>query len=89
MLLLPKVTIKEPESLIGRDTKDSMRSGFLFGYSALCDGIAEKIRSEHGNGLKVIATGGDARLIAKYSTSIKKVDPALTLKGLRIIAGAI
>jgi len=84
--LLPKITIKEPESLIGRDTKDSMRSGILNGYGSLCEGMISRIESFLNSSVKVIATGGDAGLIAKYCRSIQATDADLTLKGLRIIA---
>ncbi len=83
--LLPKIDIKPPRSLVGRDTKESMRSGLLNGYGSLCDGIVKRISSLYGGRPEVIATGGDAALIAKYAGAIKKVDPNLTLKGLRII----
>lgn len=82
--LLPKIEIKRPDSLIGKDTKDSMRSGLLNGYASLCDGIVERIGSLYKRRPVVIATGGDAQLIAKYALSIKRVDPDLTLKGLKI-----
>lgn len=82
--LLPKIDIKQPKSLIGSDTKGSMRSGILYGYASLCDGVIKKIASLYKEQPIVVATGGDARLIAKYADSIKKIDPDLTLKGLRI-----
>jgi len=82
--LLPKVEIKRPRSLVGKDTKESMRSGILNGYASLCDGIVGRIGSLYKKTLKVITTGGDAALIAKFADSIKKIDPDLTLKGLRI-----
>jgi type III pantothenate kinase len=84
--LLPKVTIKRPGSLIGKNTKDSMRSGILYGYAALCDGLIKQISASMKGRLKVVATGGDAALIASCSKYIRKVDPDLTLKGLKIIA---
>lgn len=83
--LLPRVTIKEPESLIGRNTKDSIRSGILNGYASLCDGIIKKVKASQKGPMKVITTGGDAAIISRYSRFIRKIDPDLTLKGLRII----
>ena len=84
--LLPKIKVAPPKGLIGRDTVDSMRSGVFYGTGALCDGVIAKLRAKYGP-MKVIATGGHARLMARYSKSIKKVDPNLTLKGLRLICG--
>lgn len=84
--LLPKVELREARELIGRDTVSSMRGGILFGYAAMCDGLIAKYKVLLGRDLKVIATGGNASLIKKYSTSIKIVDEDLTLKGLNLMA---
>jgi len=84
--LLPKVELKRARHIIGRDTVDSMRGGILFGYGAMCDGLISKYRLLLGKGLKVIATGGNAKLIKSYAKSIQIVDEDLTLKGLRLIS---
>jgi type III pantothenate kinase len=49
------------------------------------DGIVERIRAELGDTAPVIATGGLAELIAPHSRTIEKVDPLLTLDGLRLV----
>lgn len=82
--LLPKIKLKQEKSLLGKDTQTSMRSGILNGYGALCAGIINKIKKEYGKNLTVLATGGDAPLLAKYCPSIKLIDQNLTLKGLLI-----
>ncbi len=63
-----------------------MRSGILNGYGSLCDGIVQRIQGLLKKSVKVIATGGDAAIIAKHSKSVRKIDPDLTLKGLQITA---
>lgn len=83
--LLPKVALKPARELIGRDTASSMRGGILFGYGAMCDGLVAKYRKILGARTRVIATGGNASLIRRYSKSIQVVDPDLTLKGLRLL----
>ena len=82
--LLPKIRLKRAKSLLGKDTAASMQSGILNGYASLCDGIVNKLKSRYGRGLVVIATGGDARLLRQYCSSIDKIDLDLTLKGLLI-----
>ena len=82
--LLPKIKVAPPKGLIGRDTVDSMRSGVFYGTGALCDGVIAKLKSKDGP-MKVIATGGHAALMAKYSTAIDRINPDLTLLGLKII----
>jgi len=86
--LLPKVSLKEPPSVIGRSTIDAMRSGAVFGYRGLVQEIIARIKAErfpHGK-VHVIATGGYAELIAAQLHGIDAVDPNLTLEGLRIVA---
>jgi type III pantothenate kinase len=84
--LLPKITLKEPESLIGRDTVGSMRSGIVYGVSALTDGLIKKLKEEIGKRVVVVVTGGNSAFIARFCKSINKVDRNLTLKGLQLIA---
>ncbi|MFA6356772.1 MAG: type III pantothenate kinase [Candidatus Omnitrophota bacterium] len=83
--LLPKITVVPPKGLVGRDTVDSMRSGVFYGIGSLCDGIISKLRKKYGT-VRVIATGGHAEIVAKFSSAVKRIDPYLTLRGLRIIA---
>ena len=84
--LLPKVELKPAKEIIGRDTINSMRGGILFGYGAMCDGLISRYRTILGAGVKVIATGGNAKLIKRYARSIQIVDEDLTLKSLALIA---
>lgn len=83
--LLPKVELKHAPHIIGKSTVNSMRGGILFGFGAMCDGLISKYRIELGRPLKVIATGGSANLIRKYTASIQAIDEDLTLKGINLI----
>ena len=82
---LPKVALDLPESVIGRNTRDSMQSGFLYGFAGMVDSLVERIRDELGEEAKAIATGGQADIIAPISRSISAVEPWLTLEGLRLV----
>ena len=80
--LLPKVELREPPELLGRDTANSIRSGLLFGCVALCDGLVNRFKQQYVPHAIVVATGGTGHLIAKHSATIDHVKPNLVLEGL-------
>lgn len=83
--LLPRVAFRAPCQFLGRTTVQSVRSGIFHGYAALCDGLVERLQSDpRARKAKVVATGGNAPLLAPYCRSIGLVNTALTLEGLRI-----
>jgi type III pantothenate kinase len=82
---LPRIEIKAPKNIIGRSTVDAMRSGLVYGYASMVDGMIERLKDKTGKKTKVIATGGYAKLIAKYASGIDIIDIDLTLKGLNLI----
>lgn len=86
--LLPKLSLKEPRSAVGRSTMEAMRAGAVIGYRGLVREILSKIEAERFRGKKanVVATGGYASLIARRLREIDCVHPNLTLEGLRIVA---
>jgi type III pantothenate kinase len=82
---LHRVELIAPNTVIGKDTSSSIRSGLVYGYAELVDGMVRRIKKEMNGSPKVIATGGNAEIIAEHSTEIDDVSPLLTLVGLRII----
>jgi len=83
--LLPKIKINRPREFIGRDTRNSMLSGIIYGFAALIDDLAERIKDKVSRKAIVIGTGGNVELITKYCKNIDKIDKDLTLKGLNLI----
>lgn len=82
---LPKVDIKKPRSIIGKDTVGAMQSGLYWGYVSLIEGIIARISDELGQKPTIVATGGLAPVFANGTTVIDHVDSDLTLDGLRLI----
>jgi type III pantothenate kinase len=82
---LVKVDYAAPPSVIGKTTVAGLQSGLVYGFAGQVDGIVERIREELGAEAPAIATGGLADLVAPHSRTIEKVDPFLTLDGLRIV----
>jgi type III pantothenate kinase len=79
------VELARPREVVGRTTVGAIQSGLVFGYTAMVDGLVNRIRRERGEPAHVIATGGLAALIGPESETIEEVDELLTLKGLRLL----
>ena len=83
--LLPHIELKDQFGLIGKSTRDSMNKGILFGYAEMCDGMILRFKEIYGPDLQVVATGGDASLIAKNSKYINQVNSDLLFSGLSLL----
>jgi type III pantothenate kinase len=79
---LPRIAVDRPQRAIGKDTVSMMQSGVFWGYVALIEGLVARIRAEHGQKMRVIATGGLAPLFAGATEVIECQDQDLTLRGL-------
>lgn len=92
---LPRVEIFEPPTnVIGKGTNEALKSGIIYGYAGLIEGMVGRMKAEMNDGGScgdpmVLATGGLAALMGEASTSIDVVESDLTLEGLRIIAGEL
>jgi len=82
---LPRVELVRPTHAIGTSTITAMQSGIVFGYVGLIEGIVARIQQELGEKATVVATGGYAELMARETAVIDRVNPDLTLIGLRLI----
>src|SRR5579871_1740862 len=82
---LPRVEIKDPGRVIGTNTITHMQAGLYYGAVDMTDGMIARIKVELKMDAVVVATGGQARLVARGSKYIQHIDEFLTLKGLRLI----
>jgi type III pantothenate kinase len=84
--LLPKIRIREIKTVIGKNTEEAMLIGAVHGYRGLIHGLLLELkRALKARRLPVVATGGDAQLIAARMPEITAVEPLLTLEGLRLV----
>lgn len=94
---LPRIEIKAPRNVIGKDTIEAMESGLVLGYASLVEGMIDRIKKELRTHyalrvtrykIKVIATGGLAPLICQQTAVIDRIDELLTLKGLILVGSS-
>ena len=79
------VDFVEPPTVIAKNTAASLQSGLVYGFAGQVDGIVEAIRGELGVEAATVATGGLADLIVPHARTLERVDPFLTLEGLRLV----
>lgn len=82
---LPRIQIKKPPGVIGKNTIHSMQSGLFYGFVGQVEKIILQIRQELNEAPRVVATGGLASLIAEETTLVDEINHNLVLEGLRII----
>ncbi|RUM39052.1 MAG: type III pantothenate kinase, partial [Desulfobulbus sp.] len=86
---LPRIDIDiAPQKVVGTTTVDAIRSGILHGFGGMIDRMVDLLHKEMADTneeFNIIATGGMARLIAPFTSSLTTIDPLLTLTGLRLI----
>ena len=80
-----RVELVAPPGAIGKSTAMSVQSGLVYGMAALVDGLVERVSVELGGNVQVVATGGLASTIVEHSRFIERIEPTLTLMGLRLV----
>ena len=82
---LPGISLDAPQRAIGKNTRDSMRSGIMLGAAAMLDGLLDRMEEELGSPVKVIATGGIAKFVVPLCRRELIYDRSLMLKGLSLL----
>ncbi|MCK0071001.1 type III pantothenate kinase [Kordiimonas laminariae] len=84
---LPRIAVTAPEDdrCTGKTTLEAMQYGIFWGYIGMIEGIVKRLKKEHSEDMKVLATGGLAPVFADWTNAIDEVSSDLTLEGLRII----
>ena len=81
---LSEVSLEPPKRLIGRNTRDSMQSGVLYGAAAMLDGIIDRVEAELGERVSVVLTGEEAATVVPCCRRAgdMRVDEDLVMRGL-------
>lgn len=82
---LPQIELEAPPCIIGRNTVHAMQAGLVIGYVCMVEGLIDRIKEQLGHA-SVVATGGLSSVIAPLTNHFDRVEPWLTLDGLRLIA---
>jgi len=82
---LPEVAFERPDRVVARDTVNSLKSGFFYGWISLAEGIIGRIRNECGTDFRIILTGGYAPSMADHLGFKTIVDPLLSMKGIKLL----
>jgi type III pantothenate kinase len=85
---LRQVELDRPRAVIARNTIEALQSGAVYGFAGQVDGIVTKILAELGEdgaGAEVVATGLVDSVVAAECTTLTRLEPHLTLHGLRLI----
>jgi type III pantothenate kinase len=81
---LSRIELEAPTEVIGRNTVSALRSGWVYGYVGLVEGLVARIKAQLGTEALVIATGGLADYVLSETHVVDVHDPMLTLKGLEL-----
>ena len=82
---LPGISLDEPQKAIGKNTRDCMRSGIMFGAAAMLDGLLDRMEQELGTPATVVATGGISKFVVPLCRRKLLYDRTLMLKGLNLL----
>ena len=84
---LPRISLDVTEStaIIGRSTVTSMNHGFLFGFSAMTEGLCERLRAQLPGPVFVVGTGGIAQELSGICRAFDAIRPDLIPEGLRLV----
>ena len=80
--LLPMFNLKNKQKSYGKNTKDALNAGFIWGYEGLINNIIYKITANWKMNYKIVLTGGYAAFFKKIIKKKTKVDQNITIKGV-------
>lgn len=83
---LPEIEIKDPGTIMAKDTITSLQAGIMYGRIGEAEYIIDRLIKESGaKDVKVVATGGLSSIIFPETDKIHYHEPHLPLYGLKIL----
>ena len=79
---LPILNLKPNLKIYGKNTKDALNAGFLWGYQGLVNNIIKKIKTSFDCNFKIILTGGYSKTFSKFINNNSTIEPNITIKGI-------
>jgi len=79
---LPIFDLKANQKTFGKNTKDALNAGFLWGYQGLINNIVKKIKTSFNCSFKIILTGGYSKIFSKFVNNNSTIEPNITIKGI-------
>ena len=79
---LPIFDLKANQKTFGKNTKDALNAGFLWGYQGLINNIVKKIKTSFNCSFKIILTGGYSKTFSKFINNNSTIEPNITIKGI-------
>ena len=79
---LPIFDLKANQKTFGKNTKDALNAGFLWGYQGLVNNIVRKIKTSFNCSFKIILTGGHSKTFSKFINNNSTIEPNITIKGI-------
>jgi len=79
---LPIFDLKANQKTFGKNTKDALNAGFLWGYQGLINNIIKKIKNSFNCSFKIILTGGYSKTFSKFIHNNSTIEPNITIKGI-------
>ena len=80
--LLPIFNLKANQKTFGKNTKDALNAGFLWGYQGLINNIVKKIKTSFNCSFKIILTGGYSKFFSEFIDNNSTIEPNITIKGI-------
>ncbi len=86
---IPQIALETPRTALGKNTVEALQAGFVYGFVGQSEALITRMRAEMGVEARVVATGGLAEIVAPNCPLIERIEPSLSLEGLRLFYASL